>query len=293
MIIHIKGGLGNQLFQLSFAHLIFEQTKRRQYVFIPRSYQSTSDIRTFLSQCSHVKEVSKLLSSFLELIFRYQRFQDALEWCGILLFEKDDSSGWLLSKVLEASFSNRFRIFSGFWQDWKYALTSEKVFANELAHFLESHIDTPLGLLLTDCIVVHIRRGDYLEHHNREVYGIVPLSSYKKILQTCKQAYPNHTVITVSDSPRQVRAEGASTYFGTVLGPELCDPWQVLKIMLGADVVISANSTLSWWGAFIAEQQGASVFVPTPWYANYSVEASERKKFPKFQHYDAGYSLES
>jgi hypothetical protein len=292
LIIHLKGGLGNQLFQLSFAHLIFEQSKRQQYVFLPRSYRNSSDIRTFLSQCNHVKHVSTLSSFSLEMIFRFRWLQDVLIRLGVLCLEKDYSNERLLNRGHEESISNRFRFFSGFWQDWKYAFTSEQVFADELEYFLDSHVDTPLGLVIKDHIAVHIRRGDFLEKHNREVYGIVPLRSYEKVLQACKRDYPNYSVITVSDSPSQVRAEGANANFGTVLGPELCDPWQVLKIMRGANVVISANSTLSWWGAFIAARQGTSVFVPTPWYANYSIEASERKKFPKFQYYDAEYSLE-
>lgn len=237
--------------------------------------------------------MSKLSSFFLEIIFKFPRLQDCLVRLGLLIFENDDNNEGVLAKTLEVSFSDRFRIFSGYWQDWKYAFTTELVFADELMHFLESKIDMPVGLLLKNHIVVHIRRGDYLEQHNRGVYGIVPLSSYEKILLTCKQAHPNASVITVSDSPRQIHAEGSSTNFGTVLGPELCDPWQVLKIMRGADVVIAANSTLSWWGAFIAVRRGASVFIPTPWYANYSIEASEKKRFPKFQYYIAEYFLES
>ena len=289
MIIHLKGGLGNQLFQLSFAHLIFERTSRRQFVFLPRIYRSNSDVREFLSKCNHVREVPTLAGYVLELIFKFRWLQGGLSRLGILFLEGDMFDEILSSKVLSKAFWHRFTLISGFWQDWKLAITSEEVFASELQTFLDTQVNAPAGLELRDRIVVHVRRGDLLLQHNREVYGIVPISSYQKILQNCKTKFPRYTVTTVSDSPDHVLAEGIDFEFGSLLGPELCDPWQVLKIMRNANIVISANSTLSWWGAFIAVRCGASAFVPTPWYANYSAEESAKKMFPEFNFFDADY----
>lgn len=292
MIIHLKGGLGNQLFQLSFAHLIFERTNKKQFVFLPRIYRSNSDVRNFLSKCNHVREVPRLAGYLLELIFRFSWLQGGLSRLGILFLEDGTFDEKLFSKVLNKVFWLRFTLISGFWQDWKFAITSEELFASELRIFLDTQINTPAGLDLRDRIVVHVRRGDLLLQHNREVYGIVPISSYQKILQNCKTKFPGYSVTTVSDSPNHVLAEGIDFEFGTLLGPELCDPWQVLKIMRNANIVISANSTLSWWGAFIAVRCGASAFIPTPWYANYTAEESEKKKFPEFNFFEADYKSE-
>lgn len=292
MIVHLKGGLGNQLFQLAFAHYLYEKSGKRVRIFLPRVYRSSHDVKEFLEGCSHLREVSAIASFFLGLIFRVKWLSFFSHRLGILVFE-DDKTVDLFEEVspkLSRLYSPQ--IVSGFWQDWKVAVTSDQLFTSELHEFLDTHKDMPSETGVSSEIVVHIRRGDLLLEHNRPVYGVVPLSSYRTLLNHLKHEYPNASVITVSDSPREVVHEGARDEFGIILGPDACDPWQVLKLMRKATAVISANSTLSWWGAFMAAELGADVYVPTPWYANFSRESSDKKMYPKFHLYDAKYEEE-
>jgi hypothetical protein len=187
---------------------------------------------------------------------------------------------------------SRLHLFSGYWQDWKIVASADQIFSTELQIFLEAHIGLPAGTESSGQIVIHIRRGDLLLQHNRELYGVVPLSSYRKVMNELEISFPNLQLVTLTDSPIEVASEGSRDDFGLILGPDLCDPWQALKVMKNATVVISANSTLSWWGAFLAVQIGAIVYVPTPWYANFPTEASEKKMFPEFRQYDANYQKE-
>ena len=50
---------------------------------------------------------------------------------------------------------------------------------------------------------------------------------------------------------------------------------------LGA--ALTANSTLSWWGAYIASKSGAQVFMPNPWFKNLHDWPGDAYYFPKAQ----------
>lgn len=292
MIVHIKGGLGNQLFQLAFAHDLYEKSGIYPKVFLPKAYQSRYDVRELLEGCQHLKEVSRASGFFLEILFRYKIFLKAASQLGLLIFENDE--GFVILEGVPSR-NKRFLsllVVSGFWQDWKYAQGSDGLFALELQEYIDTRVEAPTRVAVSGQVVVHIRRGDLLLRHNREIYGIVPLSSYRKILSQLEEIYPKTSIITVTDSPFEVSNEGAGEDFGLLLGPNSCDPWQVLKLMRNANVAISANSTLSWWGAFIAARTGALVYVPKPWYANFSTDSSDKKMYPQFRQYEACYQRE-
>jgi hypothetical protein len=41
--------------------------------------------------------------------------------------------------------------------------------------------------------------------------------------------------------------------------------WDVLTDLANSDVVIAANSTLSWWGAWLCVQNNGLAFLPSIW----------------------------
>jgi hypothetical protein len=50
-----------------------------------------------------------------------------------------------------------------------------------------------------------------------------------------------------------------------VLTPSETNAWETLSVITTARRVISSNSTMSWWGAFMANKNGAEVFLPSQW----------------------------
>jgi len=47
--------------------------------------------------------------------------------------------------------------------------------------------------------------------------------------------------------------------------------------------MISANSTLSWWGGYLALKRGAASFIPYPWFKNWTPEVGSAFNFPGFK----------
>jgi hypothetical protein len=67
-----------------------------------------------------------------------------------------------------------------------------------------------------------------------------------------------------------------------VLGPSESNAWQVLRIMAQAEHVVLSNSTLSWWGGFLAAKKGGKVIQPQPFYKEVS-DYSNQLDFKLFQ----------
>jgi hypothetical protein len=68
-----------------------------------------------------------------------------------------------------------------------------------------------------------------------------------------------------------------------VFSPSNSSAWQTLRMMSMAESLVLANSTLSWWGGFLASNKGNAVLSPNPFYKNdlQSNEVLQYKKFVK------------
>ena len=120
-------------------------------------------------------------------------------------------------------------------------------------------------------VALHIRRGDFLRnsanHHN------LGLDYYEKALKY----FPNRNVIVFSDDPewckeqelfsddRFLIAEGNSNYV------DMC-------LMSQCDDFIIANSTFSWWGAWLANC--GKVIAPKKWFGPNNAHLNTKDLYP-------------
>lgn len=111
---------------------------------------------------------------------------------------------------------------------------------------------------------VHFRLGDYALEPS---LGILPISYYVKAL---KGALKNNTnLIVFSDSPEQVvkhlKRIIKSPY---KLAPSSFTAAQTLELMRNCENFVLANSSLSWWGAYLGytRKRSKKIICPYPWF---------------------------
>ncbi len=286
VIVVGRGGLGNQLFQLSFAHCLAQTHSQRVSFFLP-TYEDPGSSISILLEKSDCVDKSNLLERFWVLVVatirRRHRTPFLVPQSNIL---KD------FFKMPGLMSLSRFTyIYEGYWQKWGLVESNGEKFLCKIMKFIDEEINYPLQInSQKESLVIHIRRGDYLQERNRAVYGVLTLNSYLQVINGLRLNHPNLDIVTVTDSPDIVMMEGAGYEFGKVLGPEDCSAWQALKLMKSAKIVIAGNSTLSWWGAYLAVKSGGQAFIPNPWFANYLEEANLDKHHPEFSLFDASYA---
>ncbi len=127
---------------------------------------------------------------------------------------------------------------------------------------------------LEDCAFLHVRRGDYVKLQH--IHYVQPLQYYAACLQDfAEAASPScRTVLVVSDDPAWCQDQPmfqnrAPSVFKFVHCGSAMDELSTLALMaLCRAGALCANSTFSWWGAFLgAHGKRSPVYIPRRWIA--------------------------
>jgi hypothetical protein len=128
-------------------------------------------------------------------------------------------------------------------------------------------------------LVLHIRRGDTREIS--KYWGVLSLNYYLKQVDI---SLP----ITISvDDTKEIKVLGQHFPNATFLTPDNSTTWQTLKLLSEARTLIIANSTLSWWAAWIKSTTNPrDIHFPDSWRPN------DRKTFESLR-IDCAHIIES
>lgn len=180
--------------------------------------------------------------------------------------EEDFETSW------KTIMNSHFLSLKGYWQSEKYF--SEKDVQDELRR----DFATPREFWDSDCFVrwhrmitqskaasIHFRRGDYLSGGNVELYdGICTPEYYRRAIDLVLDREPETVFYCFSDDKEYARQFADGSRFILVEDEELSDK-QELYLMSYCRNHILANSSYSWWGAWLNEQDGAVVVAPGRW----------------------------
>jgi len=119
------------------------------------------------------------------------------------------------------------------------------------------------GIVKEDKVAIHFRRGDYV---NNSFYVDLSKTDY---YQKAMQLFPNEKFLLFSDDNEWLVKNWQGDYeYAT--GNEISD----LKRFAGCKAQIIANSSWSWWGAYLGE---GKVIYPLEWFS----DKIKRVEFPK------------
>lgn len=101
-----------------------------------------------------------------------------------------------------------------------------------------------------ESVSVHIRRGDYLDAKNIEMFGnICTAEYYAGAIEKIKQIYPNAHFYLFSDDEEYVREQYTSKEYTVINWNKGRDSFYDMWLMSRCKHNICANSTFSFWGA--------------------------------------------
>jgi hypothetical protein len=114
-------------------------------------------------------------------------------------------------------------------------------------------------------IIIHVRRGDY---KTESTFGLLGEGYYRKAMEIINRCYPTNSIWVFSDEETEAREvlkwlpHDRVKYILNVDGESAAS---LMAMRLGCGYVI-ANSTFSWWGAFLSECDEPLVVAPEPWF---------------------------
>jgi hypothetical protein len=120
-----------------------------------------------------------------------------------------------------------------------------------------------------ESVAIHIRRGDYLTEVALDVLGLKEKDYYLEAYSIIKKHIPNPVIYFFSDDVKFVEEELLPVIPGKILSrPEPDNFIEDFYLMSQCRHNIIANSSFSWWAAWLNDNPGKTVIAPKKWFNN-------------------------
>lgn len=161
----------------------------------------------------------------------------------------------------------------GYWQDERGFADVRDTLRAELVPIAPPGAeDAEILRMIEGCesVSVHVRRGDYVTDPAAAArHGACPPAYYERAMARVAERVAKPTFLLFSDDPdwtaANIRVPGAHRHVRHN-GP--AGAVQDLRLMRSCRHHIVANSSFSWWGAWLAEWPGSVVVAPDRWFAD-------------------------
>lgn len=176
---------------------------------------------------------------------------------------------FLAEKPDDQSFDPRFLnapadcALFGYFQSWRYFSGIEDELRDELTRLLVTSCGKD-PLPRPDSVAVHVRRGDFLNH---PAFQVCDIAYYLNAMDEMRARIGSPKFLIFSDDPAWCRREFTAPDIEIIdSGKAAANPLHDLRLMSLASHHIIANSTYSWWAAWIAKKPGQHVILPDRWF---------------------------
>jgi hypothetical protein len=270
IIVKITGGLGNQLFQYALARAL--SLKLECELVLDISFYPQQTLRKYELDKFNVKarlatdqEVRKAGAGnhFIARIIRKLGLTSVL----YPKYIKELESIRYVSRIDECTAGC---YLDGYWQNPDYF----EAYKKELwADFVPvESISKPAVVWLdkinkTESVSLHVRRGDYVEStHTNSVHGTCSLTYYRKAIEYIHHKVNSPTFYIFSDDIQWCK-DNFDFIENVYFVDNTCSAIDDLVLMQNCKANIIANSTFSWWGAWLNLSQNLQV-APVNWFSD-------------------------
>jgi hypothetical protein len=279
-LLVLNGGLGNQLFQYALGRRIAHDRQEPLLLDIsefahavagktPRTYRLHHfNIQASLATPEQIQRFTdpRLIARIQRRILR----QVAPQWAFYSVYERetfvyDDS---VLAK------KGNIRLL-GYWQHPHYFAPITNTLLQELQVITSPSVQNSTlleNIKQVNAVALHIRRGDYVTNaHTNQFHGVAPLSYYHQAVTQLAQEVSNVHIFVFSDDTAWARENLHLAHPMTFVDHNTPETdYEDLRLMAHCQHHIIANSSFSWWGAWLAQNPQQRVFAPYQWTRNHT-----------------------
>jgi len=160
-------------------------------------------------------------------------------------------------------------IFFGYFQTWRYAraVNNHSQLVLKIKNPSEWFIQLKSIAEQEQPIMIHVRHGDYYQEQNSFI-GVLGANYYKNAIREVRAAGVSSPIWVFSndaESARKLLGPHLDREVTWVVSPAGTDAAEELALMQFGGAHIIANSTFSWWGAFLSRSTKL-VIAPRAWF---------------------------
>lgn len=276
IIVKIIGGLGNQMFQYAYAKALenkglevkidisaFETYKLHGGYQLDK-YTIDLDVTTkdendkFYSNSNVLKILKKFRIDFSKKIIEKN-----------LLFDND-----LLSVKYDSYIEGYFQC-EDYFSSMRDELIKDFTIKNELSQYSKKIENQILNKDVSASL--HIRRGDYIsDEKSNNIHGACSLDYYNKAIELMNSKFASISFYIFSDDINWAKKNLDINNAIYIDSEEKRIPHEDIYLMSLCSHNIIANSSFSWWGAWLNQNDNKFVIAPVQWFADNKLEKQSK-----------------
>ncbi len=264
IIVKLQGGIGNQLFQYSLGRHLAQQRQTPLKLDI-RWYKKVAN-RFYALDRFHTDAALATDEDIQTLTGLGARVQDLLRPYYQRRFIREQS--FAFDPQILACGSDVY--LEGYWQSSNYFADSAALIRHDLQVKGKPNAKNQAVLRqirATTAVALHVRRGDYVANRSTALYhGTCSPDYYRRAIATVAKRVANPHFFVFSDDPDWTRHNIPIDFPTTYVDHNGDAPHEDLRLMSQCQHFIIANSTFSWWGAWLADFPQKIVIYPKPWF---------------------------
>jgi|SRR6185437_13552586 len=279
IVVKLIGGLGNQMFQYAFGrylslhhntNLYFDvadlQNKNLEHI------QRNFSLDGFNLQAAiyDPNAVGKKKSLFKRL---FSSSKNKLKTITEKRLHFDKEIGNAADNVY----------LNGYWQSPLYFEKIDDIIKKDFTFSIPLSKDADQFLVkikASNAVSIHVRRGDYVNNPETLSYhGVCDITYYKKAIEIIKNKISTPTFFIFTDDPEWVKQNFSLSTDITLVSNTSFSQFDDLQLMSTCKHAIIANSSFSWWGAWLINNPAKTVIAPLKWLQNDAINTDDL--FPK------------
>lgn len=277
--IKLTGGLGNQMFQYACAAALAERTGSEVVMDKSGFYNQPKED----TPREYDLDIFNLEQEFLpkrikQIPDTYPEFKKVTwEFLGYKVLRGFTERHYNFDKNV-LGLENVF--LNGFFQSEKYFIDQQEIirrafkFKNNPS---EKNAELISQMESTESVSIHVRRGDYVSNANaKKFHGLTGVPYYNRAIELINERVSNPVFYIFSDDPQWCReniiAGSSARYIDHNVGK---NSFEDMRLMSFCNHNIIANSSFSWWGAWLNENPDKYVVAPKQWFQDNSIDTSD------------------
>lgn len=274
IIVKLISGLGNQLFQYCIGRQL--SLARGTELKLDISFFKGQSLRSFKLHHYHIKaeiatekEVSRFTNIYADTHLYAKVFRKGEKLVpkrNRRLFKEHE--WWVYEPELLKASGNVY--LDGYWQHYKYFENMNPSILDELTvnePYTADENDLLSAMQENNSVSLHIRRGDYMT--DRDAYnfmGVMPVEYYNAAIKRIRDSVQHPAFFIFSDDLQwakdNIKIDAPVIHVNPDDGKK---DYRELDLMSKCKHNIIANSSFSWWGAFLNRYPGKIVIAPRKW----------------------------
>jgi hypothetical protein len=159
----------------------------------------------------------------------------------------------------------------GYFQSERYFLEVQDVIRSEFTIRYEQDPQSQeiaVQIAETQSVSLHVRRGDYVSDATiRQIHHVCDLDYYQRCARLMAEQVTDPHFFVFTDDPDWVLENLCLDWPTTVVNHNGVErDYEDLRLMSACQHNIIANSSFSWWGAWLNAHPGKIVLAPQRWY---------------------------